>query len=137
MIASPTTSITSSVACPNRQTVRFKINIESRGSEYSKILYDINGNQLLDSNGKYLNVFSVEMKKEMDKGALRLIHNLKDNYRYFIQSQRDMDEFQENRKNGCLTPNSVYVIYPDEDFDASRLTNRYCAYFNLEDLYDI
>lgn len=116
---------------------RFKIIIETRGSIYSKTLHDVRGNVLLGPSGNNLNVYSAEMKNEMDRGDLRLIHCIKRNYRYFVTSQSDIDLFQYHRNYGAPHQDYVYVVYPDEDFMASDLSRDCCAFFDMTDVLKI
>lgn len=120
-----------SIASTTTNGRRFKITIESRGSEYSRTLYDVRGRAMIDEAGNPLNVYGQNLKDEFDSGRVRLIHNLRDNYRYFITNQSDMDIFQDYRKNGAPHPDFVFVIYPDEDFDPYNLNRQFSAFFDF------
>lgn len=87
----------------------------------SKILYDVEGNILVDNNHRILNIYRGHLDEAMEKKEVRLFRNStmgKVCYRYFITSDYQLETFLEERKWGTTDgPNKAYHVYVDEDTD--------------------
>lgn len=95
----------------------YPIYLKHMGSINARVLYDVNGCPLRDVDGNYINVWGKTMEDMFASGSIRLIHNIRPGYRYFIQHKKQMDDFLYNRKYGAEVPNLTYCIYEDEDID--------------------
>jgi hypothetical protein len=88
---------------------------------YAKILYDVEGNILTNSQGRLMNVFRPEMDEAFEKKEIRLYRNstIKNVcYRYFTTSETQMRRFVEDRQLGSEEgPNIAYHVYVDDDVD--------------------
>lgn len=83
-----------------------------------KILYDVEGNILIDRNSIVLNVYKPAMREALDSKEVRVIRNSTTSelcYRYFITSQAQFDRFDRERQFGSREPNKAYHVYVDED----------------------
>lgn len=100
---------------------------------HSRILYDVEGNILTDTNNKIINIFMPEFEDMMKKKELRLFRNSTMKslcYRYFITSQQQLYKFWDDRSWGNTeSPNKTYHVYVDDDVD--RTTSEYKMYFQL------
>lgn len=94
-----------------------KVKLLNQGSKRAKCLYDVDGNLLVDANGKLLNIWSKAMQDAFDSKCLRAIHAINPGYTYFITKQAQLSRFLEQRKIGSDRPNTVYCVYFDEDVD--------------------
>jgi hypothetical protein len=85
------------------------------GSLYSKVLYDVDGNPLIDPDtNKYLNVYTKAMQDAFDNKQIRLIHQVmkEPTYHYFVTSreqERDFKMYRHSHKK------PLYHVYVDED----------------------
>ncbi len=83
-----------------------------------KILYDVEGNILIDRNSIVLNVYKPAMRKALDSKEVRVIRNSTTSelcYRYFITSQAQFERFDKERQFGTREPNKAYHVYVDVD----------------------
>lgn len=103
---------------------RYPVRFKDCGSPYKWKLYDVDGNVLMGASGCPLNVYRDEMAKALKDGDIRLIHAMTPGYRYFVQSQRQMDLFQDERTHGSSHEYKTYYIYPDEDMDKVALAQQ-------------
>lgn len=90
---------------------------------YARILYDVEGNILVDRTGRLINVFRGNMEESMDQGWLKVYRNSTMGgvcYRYFVTSREQFITFVDERDNGTYTgPNVFYHVYVDDDTDKS------------------
>lgn len=94
----------------------YQIHYAMHGSSmYKRRLYDIEGKLLRDSNGIPLTIYHPQFKELLDSQKIRIIHCIHPGYRYFIQSEAQLNRFHEERKHGSVIPNRYYHIYNDED----------------------
>lgn len=100
-----------------------------------RILYDVEGNLLVDKSGKMLNIFRDNFQVALDKKEVRIFRNstMKEVcYRYFITSQEQLDMFWEEREYGTTDgPNKRYHVYVDDDCDKSCATYKKLFYNSL------
>ena len=108
----------------------YPIYLKSMGSTRSEVLYDVDGNQLRDANGDFINIWRGSMADMFTAGTLRLIHNISPGYRYFITKKSQMENFLFNRKYGAEKPNLTYCIYEDEDIDKTPRKNHKVVYLS-------
>lgn len=103
------------------------------GSVYSKILYDVNGKILVDSQNHLLNVYRYEMADAIESGELRIVRNstmANVCYRYFVTSQDQQDIFINERSFGTTDgPNKAFHVYVDDDTD--KTSSAYITQFYL------
>jgi len=108
-------------------------------STNSKILYDVEGNILVDAGGHMVNVYRHTLDDALGKKEVRLFRNstMKNLcYRYFVTSKKQLDKFLEEREWGCkYSPNKTYHVYVDEDVD--RQTPEYKFKFRLSRELDV
>ena len=111
-----TTSISSS-----RKT--WPVHLKDHVNVYARILYDVEGNILVDRTGRLINVFRSNMEESMDQGWLKVYRNSTMGgvcYRYFVTSREQFITFVDDRDNGTYTgPNVFYHVYVDDDTDKS------------------
>lgn len=89
--------------------------IVDHGSLYSRVLYDVEGNPLVDpENHKYLNVYTKAMQDAFDNKNIRMIHQVmkEPTYHYFVTSQKQERDFKMYRHT---SKKQVYHVYVDED----------------------
>lgn len=99
-------------------TVLIPIKIRDCGSKYSRTLFDVEGNPLVNTAGNPLHVYTKLMQDEFDSGRLRLIHCMKEpTFAYFVTSDYQKDVFQRHRKVGALPYRKSYYVYVDDDID--------------------
>lgn len=100
---------------------------------YSKILYDVEGNILVNNDGRILNVFKVEMDDALKSREVIFYRNATMAnvcYRYFVASIEQRDNFLEERAFGTPDgPNKAFHVYVDEDTD--RTCAEYKSLFKL------
>jgi hypothetical protein len=100
---------------------------------YSKILYDIDGNILVNEQGRILNVFKPEMDDALKDRHVILYRNSSMGnvcYRYFVTSIEQRDNFLEERTFGTPDgPNKGFHVYVDDDVD--RTSAEYKSIFRL------
>lgn len=100
---------------------------------YAKTLYDVDGNILVNRQGRLLNVFRSIMDDAFESKELRLYRNstMTDiTYRYFVTSIEQRDRFLTEREIGSTEgPNKAYHVYVDEDVD--RTSAKYKYHFRL------
>lgn len=91
------------------------------GSVYAKILYDVDGNILVDSEHRMMNVFRATLGLALLNKEVRLFRNKSMGsvcYRYFTTTDEQRDRFLCEREFGTkLGPNLKYHVYVDEDVD--------------------
>jgi hypothetical protein len=94
----------------------YPIKYQGHKSPYAKVLYDVEGNPLKSDRDVYLSVHRKEMKEAFDSNQLRFIHYMSSepNYRYFVTSESQLQNFQKHRDHGAPS-NKVYHVYLDED----------------------
>lgn len=98
----------------NESVKLYPIILKDKGSTYSRKLYDVDGFVLLGEDGTFLNVYNKAMKEAFEKKRLRVIHNMKGEYVYFIVSESQRQRFLNERENGCPDLNDrTYYIYRD------------------------
>jgi len=95
----------------------FPIRLQLRGSPYGNELYDVDGDILLSPSGDRLNVYNQLLQDEFSSGRLRLLHDIRIGYRYFITTQKQLDRFLLERQEGTEYFRRTYHIYQDEDFN--------------------
>lgn len=93
----------------------YPIRLRHRGSTYSRKLYDVDGFVLLAPTGEFLNVYSRLMKEAFENRQIRCIHNVRDGYRYFIQTQAQLWRFWRERTEGSDLQNVTYHVYYDPE----------------------
>lgn len=103
------------------------------GSVYAKILYDVDGNILVDSQNRMMNVYRDTLGQALANKEVRLFRNSSMGsicYRYFTTSSAQRDRFLFDREIGSTTgPNVKYHVYVDEDTD--RTAPLYKRWFHL------
>lgn len=93
----------------------YPIKFRDCGSTYARKLYDVDGFVLLGDDGSLLNVYNKAMKRAFDNKKIRVIHNMKGEYVYFITSESQRQRFINERENGCPDLHDrTYYIYRDE-----------------------
>lgn len=93
----------------------YPIKFRDCGSTYAKKLYDVDGFVLLGDDGSLLNVYNKAMKRAFDNKKLRVIHNMKGEYVYFITSESQRQRFINERENGCPdVDDRTYYIYKND-----------------------
>lgn len=98
----------------NESVKLYPIILKDKGSTYNRKLYDVDGFVLLGEDGTLLNVYNKAMKEAFEKKRLRVIHNMKGEYVYFIVSESQRQRFLNERENGCPDLNDrTYYIYRD------------------------
>lgn len=96
---------------------RFPVVIQNQGPVFQKTLRDVTGSLLLSpTNGRPLNMFSVELRDLLEEGKIRVIHRVDPGYVYFVTNTYDERMFQSDRDNGSEFPYTEYYVYFDEDF---------------------
>lgn len=103
------------------EVVLYPIRLQLRGSPYANHLYDVDGTLLTNASGSILHVYTSLLGDEFASGRLRLLHDIRGGYRYFITSQSQLDRFQSEREHGTPYFRRTYHVYPDEDFDRFAL----------------
>lgn len=102
-------------------------------STNSKILYDVEGNILVDSQHRMMNVYRHTLDDALGKKEVRLFRNSTMAnlcYRYFITSKHQLDLFHDERAWGTPDgPNKAFHVYVDEDVDKN--TKEYKSFFRL------
>lgn len=113
---------------PQRWPVRFVDHMTTN----RKLLYDVEGNILTDKKGRLLNVYRENLQEALTSKDVRLFRNKSMSdycYRYFITTQKQLDQFYEDRDLGSNTgPNKRYHVYVDDDCD--RTTPYYKSNFS-------
>ena len=97
--------------------VRFQVKYRLHWNVYADRLYDVDGDLLINDSGKELNFFMREMRELLEDGKIRVIHNIRIGYRYFITSLEQEARFLREKEYGSEEP-TTYHIYPDEDYEA-------------------
>jgi hypothetical protein len=95
----------------------YPVNYTHHPSTYTKTLYDVEGNLLVDDHGVPLHVWDTRLKDALEHKTVRCIHVCmqRPGYRYFVTSQSQMDDFQKNRDMGYAPRRRVmYHVYDDE-----------------------
>lgn len=102
-------------ATKEESVLLYPIKFRDCGSTYARKLYDVDGFVLLGDDGSLLNVYNKAMKRAFDNKKLRVIHNMKGEYVYFITSESQRQRFINERENGCPDLHDrTYYIYRDE-----------------------
>lgn len=100
---------------------------------YSKILYDVDGNILVNNQGRILNVFKAEMDDALKSKEVIFYRNATMAnlcYRYFVTSIQQRDIFLEERAFGTPDgPNKGFHVYVDDDTD--RTSSEYKSMFRI------
>jgi hypothetical protein len=94
---------------------RYPIEMVYHHNRYASTLVDVDGNVLVGSDGRPLNVFREEMKDRMVSKEIRFIHYLtkEPTYAYFITSAEQLGRFHIERHEGSRKPRKEYHVYPD------------------------
>lgn len=93
----------------------FPVEIVYHHNRYASILYDLDGDTLVDDDGRPLNVFREELKDKLMSKEIRFMHYLtkEPTYAYFITSPEQLGRFHLERTEGCRTPGKQYHVYAD------------------------
>lgn len=104
--------------CDPQTVTLFPVRLRDKGNINASVLYDVEGRPLKDQQtGVLLNVYTKAMQDAFDRGALRLIHCLKEpSFRYFVTNDKQKELFQHYRKFGA-SHKLTYHVYVDEDVD--------------------
>jgi len=97
--------------------IRFPVKYDVHRNVYAQRLYDLDGDMICGEDGVPLNVFRREMRELLEDGKIRVVHNIRTGYRYFITSLEQENRFLREREHGSLMPQSTYHIYADEDYE--------------------
>lgn len=110
------------------EATTFKISLVDCGSTYNRSLYSVSGKLLLNSAGtRKLNLVNPEIREAFENKELRLIHHLKEpSYRYFVTSNAELRQFQQERDIGAPLPFKKYFVYVDDDVEKSSYEYRSC-----------
>lgn len=95
----------------------YDITLKNMGSVYARGLWDLEGNIIRDSSGKYMNLYTTSMRDAFECNQIRCGHCLIPGYRYFFRTQEQLTTFLDERKNGSKVPNKTYCVYYDLDID--------------------
>ena len=107
------------------EAVRYRVKLVDHGSTYAKVLYDVDGEPIVDSSGQNLSVWKAALKDEFNKGRVRVFHCMKEpTYRYFVRYDAQTRRFREERDNGAVRRKVHYHVYVDEDVDRNSETYR-------------
>lgn len=112
----------------NQQELLYKVRFTFHGpSIYQRKLYDVDGNLIVTSDGSPLHMHHPEIKKAFEDG-LRVIHCVHPGYRYFVQSDQQLNRFRKDRQEGTLFYKRYYHVYNDEDMTEHPLKRKrtYC-----------
>lgn len=82
---------------------------------YKRRLYDVDGKVMRDDQGIPMTLYHPGFKSALEENRIRLIHCIHPGYRYFIQSEKQMQRFQQERREGAPVHNRYYHVYNDED----------------------
>lgn len=97
---------------------------------YKKTLVDVDGNVLVDKQGKILNVFRPSMDEAFKVGDIRLFRNstmANITYRYYVTCREQLDRFWRERAYGSDSQKKLYHVYVDDDVD--RMSSSYFSLF--------
>lgn len=109
-------SLQACIMSDNGSENKYAVRINDCGSTYARKLYDVDGFVLMDeTTGDFLHVYTRLMKDAFDSGRLRVIHNVREGYVYFITNDEQSRRFQEERKEGSDIRGVTYYVYMDKE----------------------
>jgi hypothetical protein len=84
-------------------------------NRYASTLVDVDGNVLVDKEGRKLNVFREELKDMLVSRELRFMHYLskEPTYAYFIVDAEQLGRFHIERTEGSPKQGKRYHVYAD------------------------
>ena len=102
----------------NSTSIWHRVQLVDHKNIYSKILYDVDGEILVNNNSIILNAYKPEMEEALDVKEVRIFRNSTMSnlcYRYFITSEAQLKRFNREREYGSKNPNKSYHVYVDDD----------------------
>lgn len=95
-----------------------KVSLIDHLDVYSRILYDVEGNILVNNENIVMNVYKPEMKEALENKCIRVMRNSTMSdicYRYFVINDQQTQTFNRERQWGSKSPNKSYHVYVDVD----------------------
>lgn len=105
----------------------YPVKLIDHGSPFAGVLYDVEGKIIRGRTGRPLNVFQQDMAEALVDGSLLIRYCLHDEYRYFITSDMQLDDFLREREEGSERKNKAFHVYVDDD--VNRMSSHYRSNF--------